>query len=331
MEQEDKFEAVLKKSVAMYTMLTGQGMTEREGRAFIEIFDMAEAYLAKAVPVAGAVETFDILSHIEPDPVEQPLPVDIPQFVGRGKIHEVPPSPTAIVERPNWIDRQLSGIRIETKTQPEPSAVTKLDIDPVVLAALSKQESSENKTPIGGIVETEQGVFKDGKRYTPPPIQNRDRRHIPGYDWQICVLARDKDPAQTYMMHYAYMPTQRQLDEHFSKFHDRTHYVHVNEWVNEKWEGITSRYDTSAPVEALTQPNPIVRTAPAPELRGRDVSMPQMSAEWEQPEKPWRIRYYSDELKGVVFFYADKKPTSREMAHFHHTSCLAVMQAKPKD
>lgn len=358
MEQEKQFEAVLKKSVAMYTMLTGKAMTEREGRAFIEIFDMTEAYVASDIKTTSAAEAFDILSH-----------VDVPQFVGRevgrdgeATLHQplkellkTPPALAGLAEHlretvasgKSWLDVSPAGIsqipRAKIYADPASPAgdrtatvdlekvAERLDINPKVLATVAKQESSENKTPIGGIVETDSGVVKDGKRYSPPPIKCSSRDHILGYDWQICVLSRAKNMEDSYAVHFAEMPTQVQFNEHFVKFHERTHYVHVNEWVNHGWEGITDRYDRSAPAAALTKPNAIVRTAPAPELRGRDVSLPPMSADWEQPEMPWRIRYYSDAAKGAVFFYTDKKPTAREMAHFHHTKCLAIVQAKPKD
>lgn len=65
MEQEQKFEAVLKKSVAMFNMLTGKTMTEQEGRAFIDIFDLAEAYTAGVVEVPASAEAFDVLSQVD--------------------------------------------------------------------------------------------------------------------------------------------------------------------------------------------------------------------------------------------------------------------------
>lgn len=286
--EKQSFDAVLKKSVVMFNMLTGNTMTEREGAAFLDIYDLVGDYHGAD---DDAVETFDVLSHIEPDEIT-PIPPDIPQFIGR--------SPAAVRAAVSAVlDCELG------------KSAKKHDIAPEVLKWSAQPDTADE--------------------YDPPIIRSESRNHIPGYDWQIIVLHREKDPDQTYFMHFAQMPTQAQLNEHFVKFHDRTHYVHVNEYVHGHWEGITDRYDTSVPTSTLTKPNPVVRTAPAPELHGRDVSIPPMSAEWEEPEKPWRIRYLSQEMGFVRFTYVDKKPTGAEMAHFHHTRCLAVSQAKPKD
>lgn len=372
-EQEKQFDAVLKKSVAMYTLLTGKSMTEREGRAFIEIFDMAEAYLTKEVPVTGATEAFDILSQVLYEgPTDEELQENLrrlvenpPAFVGRdgepgvvvqgNRIYpdparcaigrctctndilaEVPlpaniiavdpASPdgdyaaTAEVEFDDYGNRKVKSVQIEA---PKGAIRSWLDAEPAGL----HRDVGLGKTATA--VQTQPQEPK--QRYCPEPIHCQTRNHIQGYDWQIVVLSRDKDADNSYVVHFAFMPTQAQFDEHFVKFHDRTHYVHVNEWVHGNWEGITDRYDRSAPTAALTKPDAVVRTAPAPELRGRDVSQPPMSTAWEEPAKPWRIRYFSDVAQEVIFSYCDKRPTSAQMAHFHHAKCMAVSQARPKD
>ena len=82
--------------------------------------------------------------------------------------------------------------------------------------------------------------------YVVPPITTSSRNHIQGYDWQIVVLSREKDPSDSYVVHFAYLPTQEQLEEHFAKFVAQTHYVHVNEWNRtlHGWESITKiKYD----------------------------------------------------------------------------------------
>ena len=319
-QQEKQFEAVLKKSVAMYSMLTGKSMSEREGRAFIEIFDMTEAYLASGSNITGAAETFDILSQIDvrgPTDSEQrqriaELVNNPPKFVGRD------PEPVVVVHK--TVEVPLSHELPRTEVYTDPASP---DGD--------KQVTAEVVIDTYGAKTVTSVTVDDKKRYTPPPIHNHDRDHILGYDWQIVVLSREKNEHDSYIVHYAEMPTQAQLDEHFVKFHERTHYVHVNEWMNYGWEGITERYDRTAPASSLTRKNEVVRTAPAPELRGRDVSAPPVSSPWEQEDKAWRIRYYSDVAGAVIFHYVDKRPTSAEMAHFHHAKCMAVSQARPKD
>lgn len=371
--EKDSFRAVLKRSVTMFNMLTGRDLTEREGSAFIQIFDLVDEYHAPGGD-GNAADTFNTLSMVQPEPglrerpaakTLQDLNLDIPAFIGRKTDEQVKVFADAmstgtgamyvgadgvwhlpheeVLKAPDEQPVDLCGCPFGrcTCTDEMLKAARQTDIKPEVLTGLASRESAQNKTPIGGIVETESGQFKDGKRYIPPPIRTATRDHIQGYDWQIVVLDRWKDTSNSYAVHFAEMPTQREFDEHFAKYHQRTHYVHVNEWVNFGWEGITERYDRTnhlklkpspeVSAEELRVPDKVVRVAPAPELKGRDVSAPALTDPWEQPEKPFRIRYYSDVLGAVTFHYTDKKPTGAEMAHFHHTKCLAVSQAKPKD
>lgn len=305
-QQEKQFDTVLKKSVAMFAMLTGKPMTEREGRAFIEIFDMAEAYLANGAQTGAAAETFNILSG-----------VDIPQFVCRTVDDDTTPAP-------------LPEISIDPAT---------LGGDHSVTAVVSTAEDGQKTVTVVNepldICGCRVGKCtcprpEAKKRYTPPPITTDNRDHIPGYDWQIVVLSRVKDRSDSYVIHYAEMPTQAEFDAQYIKFQQQTHYVHVNEWVNWGWEGITKCYDTSSVAKKLQEPDQVVRTVTAPELRGRDVSASPVTTPWEQEDKAWRIRYFSDAAGAVIFHYTDKRPTAAETAHFHHAKCMAVSQAKPK-
>ena len=385
--KQQKFEATLKKSVAMFNMLTGRDLTEREGSAFIHIFDLVDDYTGAG---SDAVQAFDVLSQAAPKPGLRETPaakdlqkLDLPvsteaqngatdairhgtafmevspgggKHITRDEVRavQVDSTPTGVsspyeaVEgcgcpegRCTCTDEMLANVpsraaKVIVESTPTGVSSPWLDgrlkgIKPKIVEQLARMESAENKQPIGGIVETADGVFDARKpRYTPPPITNDNRDHIPGYDWQIVVLRRDKSWDGSYVIHSAVMPTQREFAEHFAHFRARTHYVHVNEWVHNRWESITTRYDTSTPETELREPNKVVRTAPAPELQGRDVSVPPMSDPWEEADKPWRIRYYSDVMQRVIFTYIDKKPTGAEMAHFHHTKCLAVSQARPK-
>lgn len=342
--KQQKFEATLKKSVAMFNMLTGRDLTEREGSAFIHIFDLVDDYTGAG---GDAVQTFDVLSQAQADKTglretpaaKQLQELDIPTLAHREVYAAVADCGcpegrcTCTNEMLANVPSRVGKVIVEsTPTSVSPWLDGRLKgIQPKVVEQLAKAESAENKQPIGGIVETADGVIDARKpRYTPPPIKNDSRDHIPGYDWQIVVLRRDKDWNNSYVIHSAVMPTQAEFSEHYAYFHARTHYVHVNEWMNHGWESITTRYDTSVPEAKLREPNKVVRTAPAPELQGRDVSVPPMSEPWEEADKPWRIRYYSDVMQRVIFTYIDKKPTSAEMMHFHHTKCLAVSQAKPK-
>lgn len=171
-----------------------------------------------------------------------------------------------------------------------------------------------------------------GDRYVPPPIRTEGREYIPGYDWQIIVLSRDKNPYASYIQHFAERPSQADFEVHFQNFHNRTHFVHVHEKINGRFVTITDQF--TARFVPAASPDKVVHIAkppaePAP-LTGRDVSATPICDPWMETDKPFRIRHYSEEAQGIVFTYVDKKPVGREMSKFHHTKCLAACQARPK-
>lgn len=145
------------------------------------------------------------------------------------------------------------------------------------------------------------------KPYVVPPITTSKRDHIQGYDWQIVVLSRVKDPSDCYVVHFAHQPTQEQFEEHFAKFVARTHYVHVNEWHrgDREWVGITNiKYDTAHLLKAEHEPR------------------------WEQDDMAYRIRYYDRETGALTFKYVPRKPSGNELATYHHTKGFATVQSK---
>lgn len=138
------------------------------------------------------------------------------------------------------------------------------------------------------------------------PITTSERDHIQGYDWQIVVLSREKDPRGSYVVHFAYQPTQEQFEEHFAKYVARTHYVHVNEWRggSHEWQGITHRYAGAGRVEKDHDPR------------------------WEQADMAYRVRYYDRETGQLTFKYLPRKPSGNELATYHHLKGFAVVQSK---
>ena len=143
--------------------------------------------------------------------------------------------------------------------------------------------------------------------YIAQPIITSKRDHIPGYDWQIVVLSREKDASDSYAVHFAYQPTQEQFEEHFAKFVARTHYVHVNEWHrgDREWVGITNvKYET----ERLLKP--------------------EHNPRWEQADMAYRVRYYDRETGQLTFKYMPRKPSGNELATYHHLKGFAVVQSK---
>lgn len=142
--------------------------------------------------------------------------------------------------------------------------------------------------------------------YVAQPITTSRRDHIQGYDWQIVVLSREKDPSDSYVVHFAYQPTQEQFEEHFTKFVDRTHYVHVNEWdrLRDDWVGVTSHYANT--YQDRSEHNP----------------------RWEQADMAYRVRYYDRETGQLTFKYVPRKPSGNELATYHHIKGFAVVQSK---
>lgn len=145
-----------------------------------------------------------------------------------------------------------------------------------------------------------------GEPYVAQPITTSERDHIQGYDWQIVVLSREKDPRDSYVVHFAYQPTQEQFEEHFAKYVARTHYVHVNEWRggSHEWQGITHRYAGTGRVEKDHDPR------------------------WEQADMAYRVRYYDRETGQLTFKYMPRKPSGNELATYHHLKGFAVVQSK---
>ena len=142
--------------------------------------------------------------------------------------------------------------------------------------------------------------------YVAQPITTSQRDHIQGYDWQIVVLSREKDPRDSYVVHFAYQPTQEQFEEHFAKFVARTHYVHVNEWdrLHDEWFGVTSHYSNT------------------------HVDTGDRNPRWEQADMAYRVRYYDCETGQLTFKYMQRKPSGIELAKYHHTKGFAVVQSK---
>lgn len=322
---EGKHEFVLKKAVAMFNKLTGKKMTTKEGGTFLDIYDLVHEHTTNAAPA-------------EPTPWEQatsetaaevltterapgPVNLEIPAFIGREVEKAVAPAP----EQPQ------SAVAVLEEAMSRDTVFE-------LVEATKDSAPAEEPAPIAPEPKTPRFTFEPAKeKYAPPPIRTQERQHIPGYDWQILVLDRNRNPDDSYIMHYAEKPKQAQFDEHYALFDARTHYVHLNEKRGRDWVAITDNY---APFFYKPAPKPepaprIVHEAKAPEqdleLVGRDVSQPAISAPWEQPDMAFRIRYHSDVMGRVTFHYVDKKPSRAEMAHFHHTKCLAAVQARPTE
>lgn len=403
--KQQKFEATLKKSVAMFNMLTGRDLTEREGSAFIHIFDLVDDYTGAG---SDAVQAFDVLSQAAPKPGLRETPaakqlqeLDLPVFTdtrpqtaqelyksvsdcgcpeGRctctdQMLANVPSraAKVAVESTPAsvspWLDARPKGVKQDSAMA---AAAKQYGIRPKVLEQLAKAESADNKQPIGGIVETAAGVFSaepEKQAEIDAAWQSRDEEHVQersrieqervaraasekaaryvettdrhkhpvGYDWQVCALCREGARDNSFVRCYKSEPTPEEFFELYRLYDAHSHWVFINRWNAgaQRWDKFLEEYleQHAQAIRNLrgTIPPRVIKVSKDPEeLKGRDVSMPPMSDPWEEADKPWRIRYYSDVMQRVIFTYIDKKPTGAEMAHFHHTKCLAVSQARPK-
>ncbi|MFE0305518.1 hypothetical protein, partial [Bacillus altitudinis] len=72
-----------------------------------------------------------------------------------------------------------------------------------------------------------------------PPIKSGEHSYIssdfkpdPYYPWQIVVICREKNMANSYAVNYSVRPTMDEFAEHYAKYENRTHWVHVNDFTS---------------------------------------------------------------------------------------------------
>ena len=389
--KQQKFEATLKKSVAMFNMLTGRDLTEREGSAFIHIFDLVDDYTGAG---GDAVQTFDVLSQAAPKPGLRETPaakdlqkLDLPVFTdtrpqtdqelyksvsdcdcpeGRctctdQMLANVPSRAAKVIVESTptgvsspWLDGRLKGIKPKNGKplggmvelalgEPSPmryvASVGPDDQTPEKAQEIDAAWQSRDEEHVQERSRIEQErVARAASEKAARYVETTDRhKHPVGYDWQVCALCRDGARDNSFIRCYKSEPTPEEFFELYRLYDAHSHWVFINRWNAgaQRWDKFLEEYleQHAQAIRNLrgTIPPRVIKVSKDPEeLKGRDVSMPPMSDPWEEADKPWRIRYYSDVMQRVIFTYIDKKPTGAEMAHFHHTKCLAVSQARPK-
>lgn len=284
MEGQTEFRAALKKSVVMFNLLTGKSLTEREGETFINLLDLAEGYLATSIQDGTAM---------------MQVAVD---DAGDIKVREV--------GQEEW--RELADT--------SPAAVTcathhAKDLVKLVDSALASESHIDTVANATGATTRDNrtwgidAAWDEKPPYVAPPITTSKRDHIQGYDWQIVVLSREKDASDSYVVHFAYLPTQAQFEEHFAKFISRTHYVHVNEWHrhDKEWVSITNtKYVTHHLLKPEQEHDP----------------------RWEQDDMAYRVRYFDRETNKLTFKYMPRRPSGNELATYHSIKGFATIQSK---
>lgn len=178
-----------------------------------------------------------------------------------------------------------------------------LGVEPSVLKALVKAESSENKQPIAGEVQT---YDKPGDSF-----ESNDFTRVDGYDWQIVVIDRCKNDRNSWAEHFTRRPTPEEFQNQFRHFEARTHYVHVNEWRNGSWVAITDEFNGRN-----AQPEKAQETFTATE-------------EWPDM-KTHRIKFWDQRIGAYNYVYFDRHPGGIVMAKYHSAKCYAVVQKRPE-
>lgn len=320
MEGQTEFQTALKKTVVMFKTLTGKELTEAEGSIFINLLDMTEGYLSPDVAqVATAdkwpAETLADLAKTGPLRTGQRWPNMIPQHlvnygvagmvVSVGEAGNISAAPVTAEQIYSVKESETSGSSCNA-TGAESGRNDNSEAKALVKLVDSALNDPQHTHPVPRDKKSGLAGYADYE-YIAQPITTSERDHIQGYDWQIVVLSREKDPRDSYVVHFAYQPTQEQFEEHFAKFVARTHYVHVNEWHrgDREWVGITNiKYET----ERLLKP--------------------EHNPRWEQADMAYRVRYYDRETGQLTFKYMPRKPSGNELATYHHLKGFAVVQSK---
>lgn len=82
-----------------------------------------------------------------------------------------------------------------------------------------------------------------------PPAKAGERFYItsdfardPYYPWQIVVICRLKDGSNSYAVNFSGRPTMEEFEEHYVKFDNRTHWVHVNDYTSREKKVVTEEF-----------------------------------------------------------------------------------------
>lgn len=271
MEGQTQFQTALKKTVIMFKTITGKDLSEREASLLINLLDLTDGYLSANAPKDDNSEAKALVKLVD----------------------EVLVGGLTLSGTQCLVNHGTAGMVVSVGEAGNISAA------PVTAEQIYSVKESEPSGSSCNAVGAENCQHR-------APITTSERDHIQGYDWQIVVLSREKDPRDSYVAHFAYQPTQEQFEEHFAKYVARTHYVHVNEWRGgaHEWQGITHRYAGTGRVEKDHDPR------------------------WEQADIAYRVRYYDRETGQLTFKYMPRKPSGSELATYHHIKGFAVVQSK---
>lgn len=163
---------------------------------------------------------------------------------------------------------------------------------------LAEKARAESNRQIGAVVEV------------PDSFESDSFAHEDGYDWRIMVSDRNKNHRNSWVENFSRPPTQEEFDHQFRHFHARTHYVHVNQWVDGSWKTITTEY---APQFSKEKPNENFTA----------------SEEWPE-DKKYRIRFFDQRVDRINYVYFDSKPGGIVLNKYHSTKGFAVVERRPE-
>lgn len=206
-------------------------------------------------------------------------------------------------------------------------------IFPEALEEIAKTTCSASNQPMGGInagaprslCGCQVGFCTCNTTITEPPacksrgprayptndsFESNDFTHVEGYDYRIIVSDRQRNHNNSWAEHFSYKPTQEEFEHQFRHFHDKTHYVHVNQWVNGDWITITTDY--------------------VPKWN-KEKQEETFTATEEWPEgKNYRIKFFDQRVNGYNYVYFESKPGGIVLSKYHSKKCFAVVQARPE-
>lgn len=361
--KEKKFEAVLKRSVAMFNMMTGRDLTEREGNAFIQIFDLVDEFHQPGAD--DATEAFNVITAVQPKKGLRDRPADdilqklnIPTFVAAED------SPRQEVETPPVdMPRHSCGCPDGCCTctdQMLSTVAEKHDVDPQVLAQLAKAECAEPMRWVASVGPDDQTPEKaqevdaawqareieqaeefdsiEAARRAKPTadgavryVQTGDKnRHPVGYDWQICALCRSGSKPNSIIRCYRSEPTPEEFYDLYIRFERQTHWVFLNRWNNGagRWDSVNKQY-LAEHEQALrnlrgTLPPRVTKVSVGGEPPKLNL-LAIAKTGWLKPEFPWRIS-----RKDGHCVYLDHEPTRVELTRNSDMKFLAVKQKRPE-
>lgn len=210
-----------------------------------------------------------------------------------------------------WMENMVKGAARESLKQVVTAAGP--IITPDFIRAFTDPASPGGDKSVTSVVSrdddgavTVHSVSEEGK----DSFESNDFTHVDGYDYRIIVSDRERRHSNSWCEHFKQKPTQEEFEYQFRHFHARTHYVHVNHWVDGDWETITSEYvphwNKEKPKETL-----------------------QPSEEWPEGKK-YRIKFWDQRIDGFNYVYFDSKPGGIVLNKYHAAKCFAVTEQRPE-